>query len=56
LKIGQSFNSTGFYDDDDFIFDDDFEDSKTQSFQRKIRKSILRAEKEKKYGARRKDY
>ena len=58
MKINQSFsNGSGFYEyDDDFDYDEDFEDSKTQSYQKKIRKSILRAEKEKKYGARRKEY
>ena len=45
-------NYSGFEDDMDF----DYEDSKNCSFQKKIHKSVLRAEKIKKWGPRAKDY
>lgn len=53
--MAKKFSVNPSYDFDD-EFDCDFEDSKVSSYQKKIHKSVLRAEKSKKWGPRIKDY
>lgn len=52
--MAKKFSVTNYSFDDEMDFD--YEDSKTSSFQKKIHKSVLRAEKSKKWGPRNKDY
>lgn len=52
--MAKKFSVTTYSDFEDMDFD--YEDSKTASFKKKIHKSVLRAEKTKKWGPRLKDY